>query len=97
MQAADVFTKLDLELRPDPSRTVLRPFSFGYPDAFAAGRVSRAQAVVDRIAALDGPTRDLGEDHRLPGAGGQGHRGVLRRVLSPVPLHRVDTFDLVGA
>ncbi|MDR6787888.1 putative GH43/DUF377 family glycosyl hydrolase [Sphingomonas sp. BE138] len=57
MQAADVFTKLDLELRPDPSRTVLRPFSFGYPDAFAAWRVSRAQAVVDRIAALDGPMR----------------------------------------
>ena len=35
MIAADVFTTLDVELKPDPSRTMIRPFSFAYPDAFA--------------------------------------------------------------
>ena len=29
MNAADVFATLDVELKPDPSRTVIRPFSFG--------------------------------------------------------------------
>ncbi|TVV75120.1 glycoside hydrolase family 130 protein [Sphingomonas solaris] len=53
MQAADVFTKLDIELRPDPSRTVIRPFSFEYPEAFSAGRPSRLEAVTHRILSLD--------------------------------------------
>ena len=53
MAAADVFTKLDLELKPDPSRTVIRPFSFAYPEAFDDGRPSRAQAVVDRVRTTD--------------------------------------------
>ncbi len=43
MNAADVFTTLDVELKPDPSRTVIRPFSFGYPSAFEAGRPPRSQ------------------------------------------------------
>ena len=63
MTPADVFTKLDLELKPDPSRTVIRPFSFGYPDAFAADRPTRMQAVAGRLMALDdamrGRIRDL--------------------------------------
>ena len=45
MDAAAVFTTLDLELKPDPARTVIRPFSFDYPEAFAAGKPSRARAV----------------------------------------------------
>ncbi|NJC33782.1 putative GH43/DUF377 family glycosyl hydrolase [Sphingomonas jejuensis] len=53
MNAADVFTKLDVTLHPDASRTVIRPFSFGYPEAFAKDRPTRAQAVVDRLLALD--------------------------------------------
>lgn len=53
MQAADVFTTLELELKPDPSRTVIRPFSFGYPEAFAQGRPTRAQAVAKRLLTLD--------------------------------------------
>ncbi len=51
--AADVFTKLDVELMPDPSRTVIRPFSFAYPAAFDDGRPSRVHAVIDRVRALD--------------------------------------------
>ncbi|MEG3087700.1 glycoside hydrolase family 130 protein [Sphingomonas sp. PB4P5] len=53
MQAAEVFTTLDIELKPDPSRTVIRPFGFAYPEAFRAGRPSRAHAVLQRIKALD--------------------------------------------
>ena len=53
MQAANVFKMLELELKPDPSRTVIRPFSFGYPDAFAADRPSRAEAVAQRVVDLD--------------------------------------------
>ncbi len=58
MEAADVFTKLDLELHPDPARTVIRPFQFAYPEAFAAGRPSRMQVVLDRVRSLDEATRD---------------------------------------
>ncbi|SFN81428.1 glycoside hydrolase family 130 protein [Sphingomonas sp. OK281] len=57
MNAAEVFTTLDIELKPDPSRTVVRPFSFGYPAAFARDRLPRAQVVVDRIEALDDTMR----------------------------------------
>jgi predicted GH43/DUF377 family glycosyl hydrolase len=57
MNAADVFTKLDIELKPDPSRTVIRPFGFEYPKAFATDRPSRAQAVAQRVMALDDATR----------------------------------------
>lgn len=58
MDAADVFTKLELELHPDPRRTVIRPFRFEYPAAFADGQPSRMQAVVDRVLSLDDTTRE---------------------------------------
>ncbi|MBW6525680.1 glycoside hydrolase family 130 protein [Sphingomonas sp. RHCKR7] len=58
MDAAEVFTTLDLELQPDPARTVIRPFSFDYPEAFAAGKPNRAQAVASRLMALDRPMRE---------------------------------------
>lgn len=57
MIAADVFTKLDVELKPDPSRTVIRPFSFGYPSAFER-KPTRAQDVARRLMALDVAARD---------------------------------------
>jgi predicted GH43/DUF377 family glycosyl hydrolase len=53
MQAADVFTTLDIELKPDPARTVIRPFGFAYPSAFAEGRSSRAQEVAERFLSLE--------------------------------------------
>jgi predicted GH43/DUF377 family glycosyl hydrolase len=58
MIAAEVFTKLDVELKPDPSRTVIRPFSFDYPDAFAADRPARAIEVVNRVLAIEPAMRD---------------------------------------
>ncbi|WP_395334579.1 glycoside hydrolase family 130 protein [Novosphingobium sp. BL-8H] len=57
MQTADVFTKLEPELQPDPARTVIRPFRFAYPEAFAQG-ATRAQKVVDRLAGLDQDVRE---------------------------------------
>jgi predicted GH43/DUF377 family glycosyl hydrolase len=53
MEAADVFTKLECELHPDPSRTVIRPFHFAYPEAFAPTRIPRLQMVVRRILNLN--------------------------------------------
>jgi predicted GH43/DUF377 family glycosyl hydrolase len=57
VKAAEVFKKLDIELKPDPARTVIRPFSFGYPSAFDA-KPSRAQEVVARVMALDPMLRE---------------------------------------
>ncbi|MBV1686686.1 glycoside hydrolase family 130 protein [Novosphingobium sp. G106] len=58
MDAADVFTKLECELHPDPSRTVIRPFHFAYPQAFAGTRTSRLQMVVRRILDLESDVRE---------------------------------------
>lgn len=51
--ADDVMKHLPLILRPDPSRTVVRPFAPEYPGPFAIPGVSRAQVIVDRILSLD--------------------------------------------
>ncbi|WP_277967923.1 glycoside hydrolase family 130 protein [Sphingomonas echinoides] len=57
MIAADVFTTLDIELKPDPSRTVIRPFSFEYPSAFNQ-TPTRLQEVAARVMALEPEARD---------------------------------------
>ena len=51
--ADNVMKHLPLILRPDPSRTVVRPFSPEYPGPFAVPGKSRAQVIVDRILSLD--------------------------------------------
>ena len=43
----------DLLLHPDPARTVVRPFSPDYPDAFRTPGRSRAQVIVERVLGLD--------------------------------------------
>lgn len=62
----------DVVLRPNPSRTVVRPFEPGYPAGFDNG-TSRTQEVVDMILALAAPelerqlhgiTASLDENHR---------------------------------
>lgn len=62
----------DRVLRPDPSRTVLRPFEPDYPKGFDAG-TSRTQETVDLIVGLEeaelerqltGVTLSLDENHR---------------------------------
>ncbi|MCC2979815.1 MULTISPECIES: glycoside hydrolase family 130 protein [unclassified Sphingomonas] len=58
MNAADVFSTLSIELKPDPSRTVIRPFSFAYPEPFGKDRPKRMQQVADRLLSLDKPMRE---------------------------------------
>jgi len=58
MQAADVFTKLDVEIHPDPSRTVVRPFDFDWPEGLADGRPPRREVVARRLMALPAEFRD---------------------------------------
>ncbi|MFC0203030.1 glycoside hydrolase family 130 protein [Novosphingobium soli] len=58
MEARDVFTKLDLELWPDPARTVIRPFHFAYPEPWAAQRPPRTRVLADRLLALDESVRE---------------------------------------
>lgn len=49
---ADVLQRLDVNLEPDPRRTMLRPFGFEYPDGLADGRPDRAEVVADRVLAI---------------------------------------------
>lgn len=53
LQAESVLDHHDLILRPDPSRTVVRPFELEYPGRFRVEGHPRAQAIVDRILTLD--------------------------------------------
>jgi predicted GH43/DUF377 family glycosyl hydrolase len=62
----------DVVLKPDPSRTVVRPFEPGYPRGFDGGR-TRTDETVEMIRALDedelqrqlaGVTASLDENHR---------------------------------
>src|SRR5689334_17843401 len=73
LQAEPVLDHHDLILRPDPSRTVVRPFDLEYPGRFRVEGHPRAQAIVDRILTLrDGAleselellTHSLDERHR---------------------------------
>ena len=69
----ELLTSTAVTLRPDPSRTVVRPFSPEYPAPFADPAHPRAQKIVDRILALDeaavaeerrNVVRSLDERHR---------------------------------
>lgn len=62
----------DVVLKPDPSRTVVRPFEPGYPQGFDTGR-TRTDETVELIMSLDeaelqrqltGVTASLDENHR---------------------------------
>ena len=48
----DMFKPFELILRPDPSRTVIRPFTNDYPVGFTSGVNGRTRAIVGRILAL---------------------------------------------
>lgn len=80
MIGTDIMTHSALILRPDPSRTVIRPFEPGDPKAFADPAHSRAQRIVDRVATLDDATlaRDL---DRVLGSLGSRHRDVEETLM----------------
>jgi predicted GH43/DUF377 family glycosyl hydrolase len=50
--AAPVLDHHDLILRPDPSRTVVRPFQLDYPARFQTAGCTRSQVIVDRVMTL---------------------------------------------
>lgn len=49
----DLAVHSDVLLRPDPSRTVIRPFHLEDPEGFVVEGHSRSQRIVDRVLALD--------------------------------------------
>jgi predicted GH43/DUF377 family glycosyl hydrolase len=55
MTKTDIMTRSPLILRPDPSRTVIRPFLPEDPAAYAIKDHARAQRIADLILALDKP------------------------------------------
>jgi predicted GH43/DUF377 family glycosyl hydrolase len=52
------FQVLPLLLEPDPARTVLRPFDFAYPTAFAGDREDRRLVVARRVLELEEAEQD---------------------------------------
>jgi predicted GH43/DUF377 family glycosyl hydrolase len=48
-----LFEFSDLHLRPDPSRTVIKPFSVEYPEAFRDAQHPRMRKVIERVLSLD--------------------------------------------
>lgn len=48
-----------LHLRPDPSRTVIKPFSVDYPEAFRDAAHPRMRIVIDRVLSLDEEARHI--------------------------------------
>ncbi|HEX7853704.1 MAG TPA: glycoside hydrolase family 130 protein [Sphingobium sp.] len=52
-----LFTFSGLHLRPDPSRTVIKPFSIDYPEPFRDNAHPRTRTVIERVLSLDEATR----------------------------------------
>ena len=52
MAENDLVAFSDIQLRPDPSRTVIRPFNVEYPGAFRVEGHPRAGRVIDRVLSL---------------------------------------------
>jgi len=49
----DLFTFSGLHLHPDPSRTVIKPFSVDYPEPFRDAAHPRMRTVIERVLSLD--------------------------------------------
>ena len=82
MPGTDIMTHSALILRPDPARTVIRPFDLEDPAPFIVKDHSRAQRIVDRILSLE--EDELGfELERVLTSLGERHRDV-----EDVLLHR---------
>ena len=52
MADAELVAFSNIQLRPDPSRTVIRPFNIEYPGAFKVEGHPRAVRVIDRVLSL---------------------------------------------
>ena len=54
---SDLLTFSGLHLRPDPARTVIKPFSVEYPETFRDAAHPRMRTVIERVLSLDAATR----------------------------------------
>ena len=52
---ADFWHRAHVTLKPDPSRTVLRPFDVEYPAAYSKKKGARVEAIIGRILTMDEP------------------------------------------
>jgi predicted GH43/DUF377 family glycosyl hydrolase len=57
---AEFWHRADVKMMPDPSRTVLRPFSLGYPEAYSSEDGSRTRAIIERVLSVDERTLESG-------------------------------------
>ncbi|MGU3390233.1 glycoside hydrolase family 130 protein [Sphingomonas sp. M1A8_2b] len=57
MAESDLVAFSDIQLRPDPSRTVIRPFNVEYPGPFKVDGHPRAERVIDRVLSLTAEER----------------------------------------
>jgi predicted GH43/DUF377 family glycosyl hydrolase len=70
----------NIQLRPDPSRTVIRPFNIEYPGAFKVEGHPRAVRVIDRILSLS-PDELSAERRRVMESLDERHRDVDELLL----------------
>ena len=52
-EVADFWRRAHVKLKPDASRTVLKPFELSYPDPYSHHEGDRVQAIIARVIALD--------------------------------------------
>jgi len=50
---ADFWHRAHVVLKPDPSRTVLRPFDVAYPAAYSQRKGARVEAIIQRMLTID--------------------------------------------
>ena len=87
--SADFMTHLPIMLRPDPSRTVVRPFRPDDPGTFAVQSMPRSQRIIDRVMALS-PDEVSSERRKITHSLDERHRDV-----DPLLMRRFeDVIDL---
>ncbi|EIZ80584.1 hypothetical protein WSK_0863 [Novosphingobium sp. Rr 2-17] len=94
MDTSEVFTKLPVTLTPDSSRTVIRPFSFTWPERFAHNP-PRPPALVRRLKALDEDVRERMQAY-IAGPMRQRHRNADAIFRRRVEEMRDELGDLSG-
>ncbi|WBO24277.1 glycoside hydrolase family 130 protein [Sphingomonas abietis] len=70
----------ELHLRPNPSRTVIRPFDVDYPQAFRNDAHPRMQQIVERVLSLDS-ARLLKEKEVIIASLAERHRDIEKILL----------------
>ena len=96
----------DVLLRPDPSRTVVRPFAPGYPKRFELDGRSRLEVIAERVMGLTAEQRDyqidrvtlsLDERHRNVNEGLQRRYDDMAKSLPGVADANDEQRRLIGA